>query len=270
VAHEHEKLYCTAAPFPSISFTNFFNPETLEKVLSEFPDLSLEDAIIFNKKNEKKLAGKGEKAFGRETRKFMRFLNSEPFLEFIQTLTGIDEPLLPDPYFLGGGLHEIKKEGLLKVHADFNKHYDTGLDRRVNALIYLNKNWKDEYGGHIELWDRNMRQCEQRILPEFNTLVLFTTTSISYHGHPDPLTCPDGMSRKSLAVYYYSNGRPAGEVLPMREKHNTLFMARHGHEADHESILEKINVQNIYFVIKEITPPILLKAAKFLKRKITS
>ena len=74
----------------------------------------------------------------------MHFLNSAPFLEFIQSSTGIDEKLLGDPYFIGGGLHEIKRGGVLKIHADFNKHKLTGLDRRVNVLIYLNKEWNEK------------------------------------------------------------------------------------------------------------------------------
>jgi len=142
LAHKKQISYQNSAPFPSIYFKNFFNSDMLDKVLSEFPDLSRSDTIKFDDNAQKKLAGKGESLFGDETLKFMHFLNSEPFLKFIQEMTGIEETLLGDPYFSGGGLHEIKKGGLLKIHADFNKHPLTKLDRRINVLIYLNKNWK--------------------------------------------------------------------------------------------------------------------------------
>jgi len=114
--------YQQAMPFPNICIPNFFNTEMLDKVLAEFPDMAKKDAVKYDNPVEKKLAGKGEVLFGDETRKLMYYLNSSPFLEFLQKMTGIKEPLLGDPYFVGGGLHEIKKGGFLKIHADFNKH----------------------------------------------------------------------------------------------------------------------------------------------------
>lgn len=225
-AEDHADKYKNANPFPSIYFEDFFDPAFLEEVLNEFPDLSKEDAISFNDPLQKKFAGKGEKSFGPKTREFMYFLNSEPFLNFVNKITGIEETLYGDPYFSGGGLHEIKKGGLLKVHADFNKNPTNGLDRRVNILVYLNKDWKNEYGGDFELWNADMTKCETKIPPRFNTLAMFSTTSDSYHGHPDPLQCPDDRSRKSLALYYYSNGRPESEALAFKQSHNTLFVQR--------------------------------------------
>lgn len=226
LAAQNVQKYHSAAPFPSISFTNFFDNDFLNEVLAEFPDLSKEDTIQFNDPLQKKFAGKGEKSFGPKTRELMYFLNSEPFLNFVNKITGIEETLYGDPYFSGGGLHEIKKGGLLKVHADFNKNPTNGLDRRVNVLVYLNKDWKEEYGGDFELWNRDMSKCETKIAPLFNTLAMFSTTSDSYHGHPDPLNCPEERSRKSLALYYYSNGRPESEEIAFKENHNTLFVPR--------------------------------------------
>ena len=232
VAIDYKKQYSSANPFPSISFKNFFNPDMLEEVLNEFPDLSKGDAIKYDKPKEKKLAGKGEYRFGTNTKKFMHYLNSQPFLEFLQSLTSIEEVILGDPYYSGGGQHEIKPGGLLKIHSDFNKHPDTNLDRRINVLIYLNKNWKEEYGGHFELWDKSMENCVHKILPEFNTLAIFSTTDFSYHGHPNPLNCPLDMSRKSLALYYYSNGRPQSEINLDIGEHNTLFKERKNNQDD--------------------------------------
>lgn len=239
-AEDHALIYKNANPFPSISFENFFNPEFLEEVLAEFPDLAKEDAINFNDPLQKKFAGKGEKSFGPKTRELMYFLNSEPFLNFVNKLAGIEEVLYGDPYFSGGGLHEIKRGGLLKVHADFNKNPTNGLDRRINVLVYLNKDWKDEYGGHFELWNKDMTKCETKISPKFNTLAMFSTTSDSYHGHPDPLNCPEDMSRKSLALYYYSNGRPESEAIAFKESHNTLFVQRKNSNEDNKAWDENV------------------------------
>jgi hypothetical protein len=137
---------------------------------------------------------------------------------------------------LGRGLHEIKRGGLLKIHSDFNKHPDTDLDRRINVLVYLNKEWKEEYGGHLEFWNRSMSRCDAKILPEFNTMALFSTTDHFYYGHPDPLNCPGGISRKFLALYYYSKGRPAAEIDKTQEKHNTLFYGRSGNTGDDKAL----------------------------------
>src|SRR5208282_3669906 len=111
----------------------------------------------------------------------------------------------------------------LGVHADFNKHGEFGLDRRLNLLLYLNKDWREEYGGHLQLWNRDMSRCEAKVAPIFNRVVVFGTTDFTYHGHPDPLQCPDDMTRKSLALYYFSNGRPAEEVTG---EHSTIFRPR--------------------------------------------
>ena len=81
-----------------------------------------------------------------------------------------------------------------------------------NAFVYLNPHWRDEYNGHLELWDRNMTGCVQRLMPSFGRFVAFSSTDFSYHGHPAPLTPPDGRMRRSVAMYYYTKGdRPTDE-----------------------------------------------------------
>lgn len=236
VARKEKANYASRPPFPNIYFDNFFNPEVLENVLKEFPDLTMGTSHKINNDGQVKLATKGTSRFGPHTKAFANFLNSQPFIDFLQELTGIKEKLLPDHEFLGGGLHEIKRGGFLKLHADFNKSAN-GLDRRLNILIYLNKDWKEEYGGHFELWDTNLTHAVQKITPHFNTLALFTTTDYSYHGHPDPLNCPENRSRRSMALYYYSDGRPVEELDQGLKKHSTIWVGRKGH--NEENITEK-------------------------------
>lgn len=256
-AKEKNEEYVHADPFPNIYFDNFFIPERLKEVLNEFPDLTKGSDLKFNDANQVKLASKGEYRFGEKTLHFMHFLNSQPFLEFLSALTGI-ENLIPDPFFDGGGCHQIQPGGMLKIHADFNKHPTTKLDRRLNVLVYMNEDWKEEYGGHFELWDTDMKGVRKKILPYFNRMALFSTTSNSYHGHPNPLTCPPDRTRKSLALYYYTNGRPASEILKGVEDHNTIF--RHRPE-DKKSRF----VSSLKEVVRQITPPILLGGASKAK-----
>ena len=238
-ARKNRDAYKNAHPFPSITFPDFFDDGFLSKVVDEFPDLAAQkDVKKFDNHNEKKLATKGSANFGEYTRQLTEYLNSQPFLDFLQELTGIKEKLVPDPHFEGGGYHEIKPGGLLKVHADFNKSRSTGLDRRLNLIVYLNKDWKESYGGHLELWNTDMTKAEKKILPAFNTVALFSTTDYSYHGHPNPLTCPPDRSRRSIALYYFSDGRPAEEINSSLKDHGTLFVARKGVEKDVKTSLK--------------------------------
>ena len=225
--------YSTAKPFPNIVLNNFFKNDFLNSVLGEFPDLSsLNESQKYNVKNEIKLSNKNYDKFPINIKQFIDFLNSNSFLNFLQSLTSIKEKLVSDPHLEGGGLHEIKSGGVLKIHTDFNRHPFLDLDRRVNVLIYLNKNWKDSYGGHLEFWNKNMTKCEKKISPSFNTMAIFSTTDFSNHGHPDPLECPVEMSRKSIALYYFSYGRPKEEILESHIKNRTHFKGRSGIKND--------------------------------------
>lgn len=256
---EKKESYVNAAPFPSAYFDDFFDPQMLREVLAEFPQIGKDKTDIkYENPNELKLATKGEYRFGEKTLAFVHFLNSQPFLEFLQNLTGIKETLLPDPYFEGGGFHEIKPGGYLKMHVDFHKHKLSNLDRRLNILVYLNEDWKEEYGGNFELWEKDMSKSVTKILPIFNRLAMFNTTDYSFHGHPDPLTCPPDRSRRSLALYYYTNGRPAEEVKSGDgDKIVTTFAARKGQDSSKMKLFNgAVNLA------VDLCPPIIIKTIK--------
>tara|TARA_Y200000002_G_C22576205_1_gene618803 strand:+ start:53 stop:901 length:849 start_codon:yes stop_codon:yes gene_type:complete len=235
--------YSFADPFPHIQIENFFSNEYLDSILNEFPDLSnLKKSENYKNQNEIKFANNDFENFPDKIKNFFNFLNSETFLNFLQILTSINEKLIADKELNGGGLHEIKTGGLLKVHTDFNKHPTNNFDRRVNVLIYLNKNWKKEYKGCLELWDKEMKQCKQKILPNFNKIVIFSTTDFSNHGHPDPIDCPNDISRKSIALYYFSEGRPKEEIFDEDQKNRTYFKNRFGFNNEIKG--NKENVKN--------------------------
>ncbi len=216
--------YLRAEPFPHVVIDDFIPRKIADRLLEEFPRPGSIDWLRFKEPSGVKLASRNEIQLSDFTRTLLWQLNSAVFLQWMETLTGIGG-LIPDPYLEGGGLHQIERDGFLKIHADFNLHPALRLDRRLNLLLYLNPEWKEEYGGHLELWNRTMTKCEKRILPVFNRCVIFSTTDFAYHGHPEPLRCPEGMTRKSLAMYYYSNGRPAQE---RSGEHTTLYQYRPG------------------------------------------
>ena len=220
VAVNNFDRYVSAKPFPHIVLDNFFNEDVLKKIMDEFPDNLDKIGLDSDSDPQKrKFALNDFSKFGANTQNLLNFTNSLKFLNFINKISGIKEPLVSDPYFLGGGLHEIKNGGYLNIHSDFNKHHITNLDRRINVLIYLNPNWKKDYGGSLELWDRDIKKCVTKINPIFNRMVIFDTTDYSFHGNPDPINHPDKqVSRKSIALYYYSNGRPKEEISGIKDK----------------------------------------------------
>lgn len=252
LATKYSQVYIEGKPFPHIIIDNFLPEEILDGILNEFPQVNQIKWQKFNDVAQKKLASTSELQMGVCTKNLLYQLNSGTFINFLEKLTSIDG-LIPDPHFQGGGLHQIERGGFLKIHADFNRHTKMKLDRRLNLLIYLNKNWKEEYGGHFELWDRDMTKCEQKVLPIFNRCVIFSTSDYSYHGHPEPLNCPEGWTRKSLALYYYSNGRPEEEIS---NDHTTLFRERP--EENLQEFYENVNKKNWKTLAKKFVPPIVL------------
>jgi 2OG-Fe(II) oxygenase superfamily len=220
VAVSMRTRYSSADPFPHVVLDGLLPDSILDRVVGEFPPPS-DQWRHFDDENQRKYGGGVlELDCGPSTRNVLSEFNSSAFVDFLQTLTGIGEPLIPDPHYRGGGLHQIDREGYLEVHADFNRHPAFGLDRRVNVLLYLNRDWRSEWAGQLELWDRTMSRAVQRIEPVFNRMVIFSITDTAFHGHPDALRCPAGQMRRSLAFYYYSNGRPPEE---RSNDHSTLF-----------------------------------------------
>jgi hypothetical protein len=217
--------YAAAQPFPHAVMDGLFQDGVLEGVLADFPRPE-EMPARFDNATEKKLGHTYETPVRDNVREFLWTMSSAPVLQFLEALTGI-EGLIPDPYFGGAGPHQIVRGGFLKVHVDFNWHPLLRLDRRLNLLVYLNHDWREEYGGHLELWNRDMTRCERKVLPVFNRTVVFSTTDVSFHGHPEPLACPEGRTRKSVSFYYYTNGRPEAE---RSAPHDTIF--RKTHEGD--------------------------------------
>jgi Rps23 Pro-64 3,4-dihydroxylase Tpa1-like proline 4-hydroxylase len=244
LADNNRQAYASADPFPHVVIDDFLPSEVLDELLAEFPAPQQADWQAFDSPTERKLAAEDDSVMGDATKHLLGELNSAAAIDFLERLTGI-EGLVPDPHFVGGGLHQIERGGHLKVHVDFNRHPRTGLERRLNLLVYLNRDWREEYGGALELWSRGMRSCEARILPLFNRCVVFSTTAVSFHGHPEPLNCPEDRTRKSLALYYYSGDRAP---LEQHDSHNTRWRARPGEAIPgHRPMLEFARL---------VTPPI--------------
>lgn len=189
-------------------------------MLSNFPSLDesyYQYSNAFEEKRAQDDVSKMPEGFAKE----LLFFNTGPFVKFLSELTDIED-LTCDPYLRGGGIHIIPKNGFLDIHTDFGLHPKLNLFRQLNVLLYFNPSCAPEFGGALELWDKDMKECGAKITPTFNRLVVFKTNAASNHGHPDPWK--GSQPRKSLAFYYYSESKPAE---PINEK-STTFKSRPG------------------------------------------
>jgi len=225
---EHASTYKNATGFPHIVIDNFLHPDVLAELLRDFPGPNNHAWLRYRAPAEKdKLQSTSELQMPPTIRGIINAFNSATFVRFLETLTGI-EGIIPDPHLYGGGMHQTLPGGHLKMHIDYNFHNKWKLDRRLNVLLYLNEKWLDEWNGHLELWSGTRSALDKqfaKIAPIANRLVIFNTTETSWHGVPETLRCPDDRSRKSLALYYYSNGRPEEEK---GVNHSTVFLERPG------------------------------------------
>jgi hypothetical protein len=215
---ENITQYRSANPFPHVFISDFVkDTNLLDTIVEEYKSYQYWgfDGSDYSKKHQVKKyfspwCNANVKDIPPATKKLIDHLNSNVVLKKLETLTGISD-IIADPTLEGGGMHRIDSGGKLSVHADYNKHPNNPWYRRINLLIYLNKNWQESWGGDLQLWNKDMTKMEKSSLPLYNNCVIFNTTPTAYHGHPHALNSPDGVSRYSIAMYYFTKDRPDHE-----------------------------------------------------------
>ena len=217
--------YSQAEPFPHVVMDGFF-PEDFAVQLAEALDTSKRGVEWhqFRSLQENKKATRPGRAMRNQqpcVQEALSALNDNRMVAFLSELASVSG-LVADPLYVGGGVHRIDHGGFLGIHADFNRHPNTRYFRRLNLLVYLNRDWKEDWGGDLELWDKPMQNCVVRVPPVLNRAVLFSTAPDSWHGHPEPVRCPEERSRLSMATYYYSE--EPGPQVP--QPHSTIFKHR--------------------------------------------
>jgi hypothetical protein len=205
--------FARAEPFPHIVLDDFLRPEAARALESGFAAAQGE-WINYHHFNERKRGFNDLAAMSAATRAVIEEMLAPPFLAALETLSGL-EGLLADPDLDGGGLHETPSGGFLNVHTDFLSHTRrTSWSRQINLLLFLNRDWDESYRGWLELWDRDVSRCVQRIAPVFNRCVVFRTSDASFHGVPQGVACPPERTRKSLALYYFHDEGSARPLSP--------------------------------------------------------
>jgi hypothetical protein len=243
--------YRSAKPFPHLALENLFSEHLLERVVDEMLPLGDANWVRHDDEQIRQFNLRSALDLGRAGSQLVAFLHSAGFLYFLSEITGIWE-LLPDPYLQGAGYHRIPRGGKFDVHVDRNIAYSTGLVRRVSLLIYLNKDWKHEYGGQLELWSKDGNRREVVIEPIFNRTVIFEIADENYHGVPSVVRCPKGRSRNCFVAYYHTVESPGiKKVMP----HTSIYAPiRYGQRPS-----------RLRQLAKDLTPPLVARAVRKLR-----
>ena len=216
-----KKIVVTEEPFPNAIIEKFLPLEIVKEAEEEF-------------KNFKKTADAGSAQFQKTKRwgetyedmpytikKIIDFFYSKNFINILEKKFNLKN-IEADWTMHGGGLHESFNSGFLKIHSDFIYMRKSKFRRVLNLLLYLNSNWQKNWGGSIELWDKKMKSVKKSVLPEINKAVIFRTDAESNHGFPDPIRCPENVTRKSIALYYYTKEKT---ILPLTVRRRKYFHA---------------------------------------------
>jgi hypothetical protein len=243
--------YRSAKPFPHLVLDNLFSEDLLECVVHEMFPPSEAKWVRHDDDHLQQFNSRSPLDLGRAGSQLVAFLHSAGFLYFLSEVTGIWE-LLPDPYLQGAGYHRIPRGGKFDVHVDRNIAYSTGLVRRLSLLIYLNKDWKHEYGGQLELWSKDGNRQEVVIQPTFNRTVIFEINDENYHGVPSVVRCPRGRSRNCFVAYYHTVESPGiKKVTP--------------HTSIYAPILYGQRPSRLRQLAKDLTPPLVVRAVRKLR-----
>jgi Rps23 Pro-64 3,4-dihydroxylase Tpa1-like proline 4-hydroxylase len=248
---ELRATYANAKPFPHIKIDNLFPAATLEGLLSEMSEMTAERwSNVDQDTRERTLRMRSAAEMGDAGSRLLSIVHSASFLYLLSEITGIQQ-LLPDPYLQGAGYAMMRRNDYFAVHSDRNVAYDTGLLRRLAMIVFLNKDWRPEYHGELELWNHDAKSCGVRIEPFFNRTVIFEVAFPNYHGVPTPLACPTDRTRQSFILYYHTaNVAQQPDFKP----HTSIFAPRlHG--------TNRITVKS---VVRDVTPPFLLRAIRKL------
>jgi len=200
---ELSKSFISGLPYENIVIDDFLSHEYADKIYNSFPT-NFDNWYKYINPIEFKYTFDNIETLSEDIKKYFYILSSDPFITLMNKLTGINN-LEGDPYLHGAGLHCHGTHGKLDIHLDYEKHPYSGKERRINIILFISKDWKSEWNGANELWDKNVTKCVKKTEIKFNRAIIFKTNDISWHGVPDKINCPEGIYRKSLAYYYVSD-----------------------------------------------------------------
>lgn len=246
--------YQGKTPYDYGCFDNFLPEDVVTRVREEALALGAKDPENASG-NEKLKTSFNPDIMPTYSKAVFHALSARPFIQFLEQMSGI-KGLIPDPYYMGGGIHRSETGGFLSIHADFDHHSIMNLERRMNVLIYLNPDWKEEYGGAFEIWTNDMSEKVDSFVPVMNRMCCFSTGRDTMHGNPVPVNHPGGDPRLSIALYYYTATWVDG-----RTSQSTVFKQRPGggDAKSNEALMR---------VVRDIVPPVIYRKSRGLLRRI--
>jgi hypothetical protein len=242
--------YLAGRPFPHLILDGLFSEEAMEDLLHEIPSLRDDRWVHHEEKRLTKSNLRSAVDLGEIGYQHLSFLHSAAFLYLLAELTGIWH-MVPDPYLSGGGYHVVPTGGRFDVHADRNVDHNTGLTRRLAMITYLNRNWRPEYGGQLELWSKDASRCEVVVEPLFNRTILFEVGDQNFHG-VRPVE-REGIERKSFAIYFHTVGLPDGKTA---SPHNSIYAPTFYRKQP-----------EIKHILRDCIPPILMRLVQKVRSK---
>jgi 2OG-Fe(II) oxygenase superfamily len=206
LARERRAAYREARPYPHVALDGFLGAEVAGALADGFPGPEHPGWMRRDYREQSARLGQlqrtGFEGVDPALRHLLAELSGMAFLDFLSALTGV-EGLIPDAHFRGAGPSLTLPGGHLALHADFNRDRTRHLERKITVLYYLSKDWSPAWGGALELWDEGRTRCEASYLPELDRLIVMAHGDAYWHGHPQPLTCPESRFRATVAAYYY-------------------------------------------------------------------
>ena len=246
IGSSHNMHYRSGQPYHHICIDNFLPVDILERVIDDLEHLP-ESEASFSRAQENLKSSYNPDRLPAFTKQLFQSFNSRHFILFLEEMTGI-KGLIPDPYFVGAGIHKTLNGGHLDIHADFNVHKQMRIERRLNVLIYLNRDWQADWGGSFEVWDNKMTQKMASFVPTYNRMVCFSTGSDTFHGNPEPVNHPNGEPRQSIALYYYTATWDDSRV-----EHTTIFKPRPGTQDQRDRQVAR------RALTKDLIPPVIYR-----------
>lgn len=216
---------------PNHFFTdNFFNSYDAKTILNKWPSSmspywKVPPRMIENNVGNKREISSFEH-MDIQIQEILKKLHDKDFIKSLEYITGIPN-LYPDEHMYGCGLIETPRNGFLKIHADFNYLEKIKKYRRINIVIYMNEDWKNEWNGHIKFYSEDTQTCIKSYCPLFNYFILFKVSDKVYHGYPELVDCPTNMSRKSINFFYYTDEPDKDQSV---EPHKTLWKTNLGED----------------------------------------
>jgi len=241
-----KEKFINSEPFENVVIDNFLEENYIEKLYNTFPN-SYDNWYKYENPIEVKYAYDNINELDEPLKNYFYYLSSKKIIDLFKKITGIED-LEYDEYLHGAGLHCHPRYGRLNIHLDYEKHPYSGKERRINVILFLSKDWKEEWNGSNELWNEDVSKCIKRTDVKFNRAIIFKTNDISWHGISQKIMCPNNIFRKSLAYYYIS---PLNSIKSQSNYRKKAKFTKTKYEKIDKNMLELYNIRSERLITNE-------------------